>query len=184
MSTAKKADEETRIGRYLCKILRHEPWLAGVTVDEHGWADVGELLAGVNRTRSLTREQLEEIVRTDAKTRYSFNEDHTRIRANQGHSIPVDVELEELPPPEVLWHGTGSKFTESIERNGLIAKGRLYVHLSQDTDAARQVGGRHGRPVIYQVRTGEMFRDGFRFFRAVNGVWLTSYVPVNYLVRQ
>ena len=98
--------------------------------------------------------------------------------------MPVDVELEELAPPEVLWHGKGEQSTAGIERSGLVSRGRLYVHLSADPETARKVGLRHGRVVLYQVRTGDMARDGFRFYRSVNGVWLTHYVPVNYLDRK
>lgn len=112
---------------------------------------------------------------------YSFNEDKTLIRANQGHSIPVDVELEEVTPPDILYHGTGEKYTESIEVQGLIPKSRLYVHLSGDIDTARKVGSRHGKPVIYAVKSGNMHRDGIVFYKAVNGVWLTKLVNAKYL---
>lgn len=165
-------------------ILRHKPEVVGITLDEHGWADVKELIEGVSRTHPLNMEILEEIVRTDNKQRYSFNEDKTLIRANQGHSIPVDVELEEVDPPEYLWHGTGEKYVESIDKMGLISKGRLYVHLSSDEETAKKVGKRHGRPVIYRVRTGEMVRDGWKIYRSVNGVWLTKKVPVEYLEKR
>ena len=106
------------------------------------------------------------------------------IRANQGHSIPVDVELEALSPPEVLYHGTGEKFTDSIERQGLLPMSRLYVHLSPDVDTAVKVGRRHGKPIVYKVMSGQMTRDGYAFYRSVNGVWLTKAVPVEYLERQ
>ena len=172
---------KTRTSKLISLVLRHKPEVIGITLDEHGWANVADLIAGVNKIRPLTMELLEEIVRTDEKQRFSFNEDKTRIRANQGHSIPVDVELEELEPPEYLWHGTGEKYRESIEQNGLIAKTRLYVHLSADEDMAVKVGARHGRPIVFQVATGQMYRDGYRFFRSVNGVWLTKYVPAVYL---
>ena len=105
----------TRISRYLSLILRHKPWVAGVTLDRHGWADVEELLAGVSRKYPINKEILEEIVRTDNKQRYSFNDEKTKIRANQGHSIPVDVELPVVTPPPILYHGTGEKYTASIE---------------------------------------------------------------------
>lgn len=170
----------TKTSKYLCKLLRHEPQLAGVTLDEHGWADVSELLRGVNRTHPLTMEQLEQIVRTDGKQRYSFNEDKTKIRANQGHSISVDVELEACQPPELLYHGTGEKYLASILKNGLLPRSRLYVHLSPDPQTARIVGSRHGRPVILLVHSGQMSRDGIRFFRSVNGVWLTERVAPGY----
>jgi putative RNA 2'-phosphotransferase len=153
----------------------------GITLDEHGWANVEALIEGVQRTRSFDRKMLEEIVDTDEKQRYSFNEDKTLIRANQGHSIPVDVELQVLEPPEYLYHGTGQKYVESIGRSGLLPKGRLYVHLSGDVDMAIKVGSRHGKPVVYRVNSKRMRRDGHVFCRSVNGVWLVKAVPVEYL---
>lgn len=169
--------------KYLSLILRHRPEIIGITLDEHGWAEVDELISGVSRTHPLTMETLEQIVREDEKQRYSFNGDKTLIRANQGHSIPVDVELEEVEPPEVLYHGTGQKSTASIDKQGLLRMSRLYVHLSADYDTARKVGQRHGKPVVYRVRSGEMFADGFPFYRSVNGVWLTKAVPPRYLAK-
>lgn len=169
--------------KFISLILRHKPETIGITLDEHGWANVDELIAGVSKTHPLDMAGLERIVAEDEKQRYSFNDDKTLIRANQGHSIPVDVELEEVCPPEVLYHGTGEKYTPSIEEHGLIPKSRLYVHLSGDEDTARKVGQRHGKPVIYTVKSGEMYRDGIVFYRSVNGVWLTKAVPVKYLER-
>ena len=169
--------------RFISLILRHKPEVIGITLDEHGWANVEELIAGVNQTRPLDRTGLEEIVRTDEKQRYAFNDDKTKIRANQGHSVPVDVELEAVTPPEILYHGTGEKYVESIEAQGLIPKTRLYVHLSGDYETAFQVGSRHGRPRIYQVHSGQMAADGCVFFRSVNGVWLTKEVPSKYLTQ-
>ena len=174
----------TRTSRYISLILRHKPETIGITLDEHGWADVGELIAGVSRTHPLDMELLEEIVRTDEKQRYSFNEDKTLIRANQGHSIPVDVELPRLEPPAVLYHGTGQKYVPSIDRQGLLPKSRLYVHLSLDEDTAVKVGRRHGAPVVYVVQAGRMSADGYPFYRSVNGVWLTKEVPIEYLAKQ
>ena len=141
----------TKTGKYLSLILRHHPEAAGITLDEHGWADVKDLIAGIQKTQKFHMEMLEEIVRTDSKQRYSFNEDRTLIRANQGHSIPVDVELPVTEPPKILWHGTSQKYVESIDFLGLLPKGRLYVHLSGDCDTAVTVGSRHGKPVVYQV---------------------------------
>ena len=126
-------------------------------------------------------EMLEEIVRTDEKQRYSFNEDKTLIRANQGHSVPVDVELEQHTPPDVLWHGTGKKYVDSIDRVGLIPKSRLYVHLSADYETAIKVGQRHGSPVVYQIDASRMSEEGYVFFRSVNGVWLIKAVPREYM---
>lgn len=167
--------------KYMSLILRHKPEVIGITLDEHGWAKVSELIEGISRTQPCSMELLEEIVRTDDKMRYSFNEDKTLIRANQGHSIPVDVELEQKIPPEFLWHGTGLKYTESIEEQGLLPKSRLYVHLSADYETAQKVGARHGSPVVYKVLTGQMAQDGYVFYLSKNGVWLIKEVPVKYL---
>ena len=167
--------------KYMSLILRHKPETIGITLDEHGWANVDELIEGISRTNEFNMEILEEIVRTDEKQRYSFNEDKTLIRANQGHSIPVDVELDEVEPPEVLWHGSAEKFEASIDEQGLIPKSRLYVHLSKDRETAVKVGKRHGKPVLYIVKAGAMYKAGYKFYLSVNGVWLTKVVPVEYL---
>jgi putative RNA 2'-phosphotransferase len=169
--------------KYIALILRHKPEVIGITLDEHGWANVDELITGISKTQPFTLEMLEEIVSTDDKMRYSFNADHTLIRANQGHSIPVDVELEEKVPPQFLYHGTGEKYVPSIEETGLIPKSRLYVHLSSDYSTAQKVGARHGKPVIYKISANQMFRDGYRFYLSVNGVWLTKKVPPQYFKR-
>lgn len=167
--------------KFMSLILRHKPEAIGISLDEHGWANVDELIAGIAKTQDFNMDILEEIVRDDEKQRYSFNEDKTLIRANQGHSIPVDVELDVVEPPAELWHGTGEKYVASIDEQGLIPKSRLYVHLSKDKDAAVKVGKRHGNPVLYIVKAGEMYRDGYQFYLSKNGVWLTKQVPVKYL---
>ena len=169
------------LSKFISLILRHKPEVIGISLDDHGWANVDELLAGIRRTRPIDTEMLEEIVRTDEKQRYTFNEDHARIRANQGHSIQVDVELEEKEPPEYLFHGTGRKYVESIDQTGLIPKSRLYVHLSGDQETAIKVGKRHGEPIVYQVAAGAMARDGHKFWRSANDVWLMKRVPPEYL---
>ena len=120
----------TEISKYIALILRHKPEAIGIALDEHGWANVDELITGISKEHDFNMEMLEEIVKTDNKQRYSFNEDKTLIRANQGHSIPVDVELEKATPPEILYHGSAVKFEELIDKEGLIPKSRLYVHLS------------------------------------------------------
>lgn len=175
---------ENQMSKFLSLILRHKPESIGITLDEHGWARVDELLEGINKPKQrLTMEGLERIVVTDEKNRYSFNEDKTLIRANQGHSIPVDVELESVAPPEYLFHGTGEKYVRSIEEQGLLPKSRLYVHLSADYATAVKVGARHGTPVVYILSAGKMARDGYSFYRSVNGVWLTKTVPPQYIRR-
>ena len=174
---------ELEISRFIALILRHKPETIGISLDERGWADVQELIAGVNKTYPLTMERLEEIVRADGKQRYSFNDDRTLIRANQGHSVPVDVELQKVAPPDVLFHGTGEKYAQAILGEGLIPKSRLYVHLSPDVATATLVGKRHGKPVVFQVDAKRMTEDGVEFFLSANGVWLTKRVPARYLSR-
>ncbi len=168
--------------KYISLILRHHPEVIGIQLDEHGWADVSELINGINKTRPFDMAQLEKIVAEDEKQRYSFNEDKTLIRANQGHSIPVDVELEKRVPPEYLWHGTGEKSVDSIKEQGLLPMSRLYVHLSPDYDTALKVGSRHGSPFVFKVAAKEMNDDGYDFYLSVNGVWLTKTVPPKYLI--
>lgn len=173
-----------RISKFISMILRHKPEVIGITLDEHGWADVDELIKGINETGEeieFSKDTLETIVKTDKKQRYSFSQDRTLIRANQGHSIPVDVELEKKEPPKVLYHGTGSRFVKSIQEQGLLPMERLYVHLSTDVETATNVGKRHGTPVIFQVNAEQMQKDGYDFFQSVNGVWLTKEVPAKYL---
>ena len=179
-----KSDKQLKnTSKFISLVLRHQPEVIGITLDEHGWADVQELIDGINRSEghTLDMELLEKIVWTDEKQRYSFNEDHTLIRANQGHSIPVDVELEEKTPPDILWHGTGEKYVSSIDAQGLIPKSRLYVHLSSDLETARKVGSRHGKPIIYEIDCRGMAEDEYPFFLSANHVWLTKEVPVRYL---
>lgn len=174
--------DKTKLGKFISLILRHKPEVIGISIDSHGWADVSELIDGVAKTNEgFNMDILEDVVATDSKQRYSFNEDKTKIRANQGHSIPVDVELEEAQPPEILFHGTADKYIQSIDKTGINARSRLYVHLSVDMDTAIEVGKRHGNPVIYEVKTGDMFRGGYKFYLSKNGVWLTKEVPASYI---
>ena len=173
----------TRISKYISLILRHKPEVIGIQLDAHGWADVNALLAGISRKYPINRAILEEIVGRDEKQRYSFSEDGTKIRANQGHSVQVDVELPVTEPPETLYHGTARRFAASIEAQGLLPQSRLYVHLSPDQETAEKVGRRHGEPVIYLVDAGQMHRDGYLFYLSANGVWLTKAVPATYLKR-
>ena len=172
------------ISRFMSLILRHKPETIGICLDEHGWANVNKLIEGIAKRYEFNMDILEQIVRTDEKGRYSFNEDKTLIRANQGHSIQVDVELDEVEPPTELWHGTGEKYVESIDKQGLISKSRLYVHLSKDEDTAIKVGQRHRKPVLYIVQAEEMYKDGYKFYLSKNGVWLTKEVPVKYLKKK
>lgn len=176
-------DRYEKIGRLMSVVLRHRPETIGIALDEHGWAKVPELIDGIKKQYPFNIWMLEEIVRTDSKQRYSFNKDKTLIRANQGHSIQVDVELETAEPPKYLYHGTAEKSKDKIDREGIKPMKRLYVHLSKDIETAVEVGRRHGKPIVYVVDTGRMHADGHVFYKSVNGVWLTKYVPVEYLSR-
>ncbi len=169
-------------GKFISLILRHKPDIINITLDEHGWADVDELIAGIQKSRpDFSRDVLEEIVRTNNKQRYSFNENHTKIRANQGHSIQVDVELTEAKPPQILYHGTAVSTVPAIMKEGIHSGKRLYVHLSKDIPTAVSVGMRHGKPTVLTIEAGRMYADGFQFFLSKNGVWLTKKVPPEYL---
>ena len=173
--------KKDKLSVFISLVLRHKPDAAGIQLDEHGWVNVEELIDGINSTgRKLDMEKLAEIVATDEKGRYSFSADKTLIRANQGHSIPVDVDLREQEPPEFLYHGTAKRFLENIQAEGLKPMSRLYVHLSKDKETAIKVGKRHGEPVGLQVYSGEMFRHGNKFYLSENGVWLIKSVPVRY----
>lgn len=177
-------EKSDKLSVFISLVLRHKPDAAGISLDEHGWANVNELLDGINDTgRKIDMDILEEIVRTDSKQRYSFNEDKTLIRANQGHSIPVDVELDEQKPPQILYHGTAERFLDAIMAEGLKPMSRLYVHLSKEEETAIKVGKRHGKPVVLRINSEEMYHDGIRFYLSQNGVWLTKYVDKKYIIR-
>ena len=169
-------------GKYLAYILRHNPSAAGLTLDERGYADVAGLIEGISKTgRCIDLAVLEEIVASDNKQRFAFNDDHTKIRANQGHSINVDVEMQELTPPPVLYHGTAEKYLDSIKELGLQKRSRNYVHLSADYDTAVKVGARHGKAVVLKIDAEKMYNDGYKFLLSANGVWQTDYVPYRYV---
>lgn len=180
-SVIEMKEKENRTGKLLSRVLRHAPELAGIRLDPYGWADVNELVRGMQKKTDFSRDQLEYLVRTDGKRRYSFNADHTRVRANYGHSVPVTPLAPPEAPPEVLWHGSATRFSASIKRDGLLPGTRQYVHLSVDQDTARSVGKRHGEPVLYQVLSGQMYRDGHLFYQPMEGVWQTKQVPPKYL---
>lgn len=172
----------TEISRFLSFVLRHEPGSIGLSLDDHGWADVDELLAKSRASgKSFSREQLLEVVATNDKKRFTLSPDQKRIRAAQGHSVEVDLGLSPLVPPAHLYHGTASRFLDSIWREGLKPQSRQQVHLSADIATATAVGRRHGKPAILQVDSGRMAAAGHLFYRAENGVWLTDSVPVAFL---
>lgn len=169
-----------KISKYLAKHLRHRPERIGLTLDPEGWADVPELLAAAARHGfALTRSELEHVVNVNDKKRYEMAGD--RIRAVQGHSVPVDLKLPAVSPPEFLYHGTVGTSVAAILRDGLLPMGRHAVHLSPDRETARRVGARRGRPVVLVVESGRMAADGHEFRVSANGVWLTEAVPPEYL---
>ena len=174
--------DKTKTSKFMSLVLRHDPAAAGVTLDEGGWCDIDALLRGMAAARHrITRDDLMDIVRTDSKQRYAISDDGRRIRANQGHSIDVELNLEPAAPPELLYHGTAERFANAIRREGLKPMGRHHVHLSGDEQTARSVGQRHGRPIIFRIAAGEMAKRGHKFYRSENGVWLADAVPPEFL---
>jgi len=172
------------VSKFLAKHLRHAPDALGLTLQPGGWVSVDELLAASARAGfAISYDELIECVETNDKRRFSFDDGGDLIRANQGHSVEVDLLLEEKEPPEVLYYGTVERFLASIMTEGLQKGKRHHVHLSKNTETARKVGARRGKPVILRVDARTMHQQGFKFFLSTNGVWLTDSVPVAFLMR-
>lgn len=175
--------ELVRRSKFLSLVLRHQPQKINIQLDEQGWVDTDVLLAALAKNRvRLSLEELEEVVANNNKKRFAFNEDKTRIRASQGHSVSIDLGYRPISPPQWLFHGTATRFIDSIREKGLIKGKRHHVHLSADLETATRVGGRHGKVVVLLVESKKMEADGFEFFQSENGVWLTDHVPLRYLV--
>lgn len=170
-----------KYSKKLSKILRHHPEIVGLMLDKNGWASVEELIHKFG-TPPLSIDILETVVAMNDKKRFAFNDDKTCIRANQGHSVTIDLALEAIEPPALLFHGTATKNLQSIKSQGLLKGSRHHVHLSIDESTAKKVGSRYGVPVILKVKAKEMHEAGFTFFMSENGVWLTDHVPVRFLV--
>jgi putative RNA 2'-phosphotransferase len=176
------SDRTARISKFLSLVLRHQPEKIGLNLSQSGWAPVAQLIeAARSHGIEFTLEELQNIVASNDKRRFSLSEDGLWIRANQGHSIEVELGYAPAVPPEILYHGTAERFLASIKQQGLIKGKRHHVHLSADVDTAMKVGLRHGRPVVLRVKAGLMRRDGFVFYLSTNEVWLTEGVPVQYL---
>ncbi len=170
------------IGKFLSLILRHEPAKIGIALDENGWADVEELIEKCSEKGVVfTKVDLDEIVATNEKQRYSYSDCGLKIRANQGHSISVDVELEATVPPAYLYHGTADRFVGAIKETGVKKMSRQHVHLSVDKQTAIKVGSRHGKVCVLTILAGKMHEDGIVFYKSVNGVWLTDFIDVKYI---
>jgi len=171
-----------RTGKFIALVLRHKPETIGLVLDERGRAKISSLITKMNSAGvPITREDLDRIVETDDKGRYVIDGDY--IYAAQGHSIDVDVPLEELEPPELLYHGTAWKNIGSIFKTGITPRERRYVHLSKDIKTAVDVGKRHGKPSVLIVMAGQMHRNGMKFYISKNGVWLTKSVPTEYVIQ-
>lgn len=172
----------TKISKRLSYLLRHHPEEIHLEMDAQGWVNKEQLLENYSQHYEyLSEELLEKVVAENDKKRFEFNEDSSHIRASQGHSIEVDLAYEAQEPPEFLFHGTASRFANKIRQEGLIRQNRNHVHLSKDEETAKNVGTRHGVPVILTVKAKEMYEAGFKFFLSTNGVWLAEEVPVKYL---
>jgi putative RNA 2'-phosphotransferase len=181
-----RIDEQrlVRISKYLSKYLRHQPERLGLVLAPGGWVEVDALLAASARHGlPIGRDELDEVVARNNKRRFAYDATGTRIRANQGHSVPVDLQLEPRIPPEMLYHGTSEQSAGAIAQEGLRKMRRHHVHLSADVATATAVGARHGRPVIFAIDAGAMHREGHLFFRSANGVWLVDHVPPRFLRR-
>ncbi|MYT70240.1 MULTISPECIES: RNA 2'-phosphotransferase [unclassified Streptomyces] len=169
-----------KVSKYLSKHLRHQPERLSLAPDEAGWVEIDDLLAATAAHRfRITRAELDHVVATNDKRRFTI--DGTRIRANQGHTIDVDLGLAPAEPPAYLYHGTVARFLDAIRAEGLRPMDRHDVHLSADRETATRVGARRGRPVVLPVDAGAMHRDGHVFRLSANGVWLTAAVPPRYL---
>lgn len=161
-------------GKHLSFLLRHD---TEYNFDEHGYREVSDLIDN----HGYTKQELEEIVETNDKKRYEFNSNHTKIRARQGHSIDINVDLKEATPPDSLYHGTATRFLESIFKEGLKKMNRNHVHLSENMKTANEVGKRYGKPVLLKIDSKRMYNDGIKFYLSNNNVWLTDYVPITYI---
>jgi putative RNA 2'-phosphotransferase len=174
--------DQKRASKFMSLVLRHQPDVAGLTLDDAGWASVDDLLEGLARkNRCLSRSELQQIVEFNDKKRFEFSEDGNQIRASQGHSVSVELGYEPQIPPPILLHGTVEKFLDSIREKGLIKGSRQHVHLHDDRQVAIQVGSRRGRPVILEVDAAAMASQGFEFFCSTNSVWLTDHVPPRFI---
>ena len=177
-----EARQLVKTSRFLSLVLRHKPEKIGITLDLAGWVDVDRLLRAVNQnSRPLTHEQLQFVVENNDKKRFEFNEDGTRIRASQGHSVSVELEYKPVEPPDTLLHGTVGQFLDSIRDKGLLKGSRHHVHLHSDSSVALQVGQRRGRPVVLTIQSAAMHNAGHEFYRSTNGIWLTEHVPPEFI---
>lgn len=175
------AKEEEKISKFLSFVLRHEPQAIGIELDSSGWTDIEVLIEKSKNDRVLTLEDILYVVKNNKKQRFALSDDNKRIRANQGHSVEVELDLPFVEPPEVLYHGTATRFLETIMSEGLKSMSRHDVHLSFKESVAITVGKRHGEVVLLEVMAKEMYDAGYKFQCTQNNVWLTKEVPIKYI---
>lgn len=181
-SSPMSPEQTTRTSKFLSLVLRHRPEEVQISLDPAGWTTVEALLVGCAKAgRPLSRTDLEQVVATNAKKRFEFSTDGTRIRASQGHSVEVDLDYTPQAPPERLYHGTATRFLDSIRAQGLLKMQRHHVHLSAETKTTMEVGARHGKPILLTILAGEMHLAGHEFFQSANGVWLVEQVPSQFI---
>ncbi len=177
-----KSDLNKKISKLMSYALRHHPAHLELELDAEGWVATTDLIAGLRQqVPTIDLPLLKEVVETNDKQRFTFNTDQTKIRANQGHSIEVELQLTPKEPPQLLYHGTVAKFLPTIEKDGLKKMSRQHVHLSPDIPTAKNVGTRRGHPIILTILAAQMHQDGIPFYESKNGVWLVDHVPSNYL---
>lgn len=175
-------DQLKHISKFMSLVLRHKPEEIGLQLDENGWASVDELITKMkSKGMVVDHETINSVVETNDKKRFAFSDDRTLIRANQGHSIEIELNLSAITPPEILYHGTTNKYLESIFKEGLKKQSRQHVHLSLTIETAKAVGSRHGKPTILIVNAKRMHDDGYKFYLSENKVWLIDAVPVEYI---
>lgn len=174
--------QNIKTSKFLSLVLRHKPETIQIQLDENGWVSVNELIEKLNNYgKEIDFKTIEYVVETNSKKRFAFNEDKSKIRASQGHSLQIDLNYEPINPPELLYHGTSKKFVDSILKSGIEKRNRQHVHLSSDIETALKVGQRHGKPVILKIQTEKMNKNGHKFYLSDNNVWLTDYVPIEYI---
>lgn len=174
-----------KISKFLSFVLRHKPEAIGLALDANGWANLDELIDRANASGEvsyLNRDLILEVVNTSDKKRFIIADNGQQIRANQGHSVDIDLQLKPTVPPEILYHGTATRFLDSILEKGLMPQQRQHVHLSMDIETASAVGQRYGKPIILKIKALLMHEQGFQFYRSENGVWLTERVPNTYII--
>lgn len=174
--------DNTKVSKFISLVLRHKPETIGLALDENGWVSSDLLIQGMEKAGyKISVEQLKEVVCSNDKQRFKFNEDFSKIRANQGHSVNIDLHLEPKSPPKILFHGTAIKNIDSIKLHGLLKKDRNHVHLSDNTETAMKVGMRYGQPIVLKIDSNRMDADGILFYCSENGVWLTDNIDVKYI---